>query len=426
MQQVLQNYCAVDRADALSELLRSRRPGHALPAELYRGQDAFEADLDVIFHRHWLNVAVVADVPEEGDVYAIDIGRSPIVIVRDEDLNVRAFHNVCSHRGARLVPPGRSIVGKLVCPYHQWTYELTGELSDAPHMGLDFDKAFHHLQPIAVREIAGLIYICISNDPPEEIEKFTALIAPRVAPYDLSNAKIAFESEIVENGNWKLTIENNRECYHCASNHPELALSFHASDFGFDPAALAPSERREAEDLAALYAQKTSEWEACGLISCALESDLADPMNYRSQRLIIAGAGESQTPDARYAVRIPLSPAVATGSGDTHLWGINSWAHFMGDHAVIFNLFPLAADRTLVRTKWLVSQDAVEGVDYDLEHLTSVWLETNQQDAQLVEMAHAGTLSAGYRPGPYSRFTEKSLDDWTTWYIGRMRAHGYR
>jgi len=399
--------------------------GYSLPAALYTGNEAFEADLDAIFHRSWLNVAVVADVPEPGDVYAVDIARTPIVIVRDDDGAIRAFHNVCSHRGARLVPEGRSIVGKLVCPYHQWTYELTGDLIEAPHMGLDFEKALFDLQPVAVREIAGLIYVCLSNDPPEDIEELAALLAPRITPYNLAHTKVAAEQELIENGNWKLTVENNRECYHCASNHPELALSFHASDFGFDPEALAPDEKREAEALAAAYALKTAEWEACGLPSEAVESDVLRPTNYRTQRLIIAGAGESQTADARAAVRIPLGPTVASGSGDVHLWGINSWAHFMGDHAVIFSHFPLAPDRTLVRTKWLVHEDAVEGVDYDLANLTNIWTETNRQDAALVALAHQGARSAGYRPGPYSRFTERTLNDWTTWYVARMMAAGY-
>ena len=117
--------------------------------------------------------------------------------------------------------------------------------------------------------------------------------------------------------------------------------------------------------------------------------------------------------------------SVRRGTGDTHLWGINCWAHFMGDHAVVFNLYPLAPGKTLVRTKWLVNENAVEGVDYDVEHLISVWMETNRQDATLVELAHQGVQSAGYRPGPYSRFTEKTLNDWTTWYVERMRANGY-
>ena len=426
MQQVLPHMVAVDpAAESLASLYRARKAWYSLPAPLYHSAEAFEADLEGIFHRCWLNVAVVADVPEPGDVYAVDIGRSPILILRDDDDQIRAFHNVCSHRGARLVPEGRSIVGKLVCPYHQWTYELTGELATAPHMGIDFDKALHHLQPVAVREIGGLIYVCLSNDPPADIEPFAALMEPRLAPYDLAHTKIAYEAEIVENGNWKLTIENNRECYHCAGNHPELSLSFHASDFGFDPSELAPEERREAEALAEAYATNNTIWEACGLPSSAVECDVTAATNFRTQRLIIGGAGESQTPDTRAAVRVPLADAVARGSGDTHLWGINAWAHFMGDHAVVFNLYPLAPGKTLVRTKWLVNENAVEGVDYDVEHLISVWMETNRQDAMLVELAHQGVRSAGYRPGPYSRFTEKTLNDWTTWYVERMRANGY-
>jgi Rieske 2Fe-2S family protein len=79
----------------------------------------------------------------------------------------------------------------------------------------------------------------------------------------------------------------------------------------------------------------------------------------------------------------------------------------------------------VVRTKWLVHKDAVEGEDYDLEHLTSVWRATNEQDAHLVARAQAGVRSAGFRPGPYSRFTEAALDDFATWYVERMTAHGY-
>jgi Rieske 2Fe-2S family protein len=110
--------------------------------------------------------------------------------------------------------------------------------------------------------------------------------------------------------------------------------------------------------------------------------------------------------------------------GDVHLWGINSWNHVMADHAVVFTAFPIAPDRTLVRTKWLVNRDAVEGEDYDLENLTSVWKQTNAEDAHLVALAHKGALSPGYRPGPYSRFTERALDEFATWYVDRMTAEG--
>ncbi|MBB4443453.1 phenylpropionate dioxygenase-like ring-hydroxylating dioxygenase large terminal subunit [Rhizobium leguminosarum] len=111
--------------------------------------------------------------------------------------------------------------------------------------------------------------------------------------------------------------------------------------------------------------------------------------------------------------------------GDTHLWGHNAWNHFMGDHAVTAMVIPLSANRTLVCTKWLVHKDAVEGIDYDLEKLTNVWVATTDQDAELVSRSQLGVEDPAYEPGPYSRFTEGQLDAFATWYVERMRAHGY-
>lgn len=410
--------------DTVFDLLASRKPGHTLPAGLYTGQAAFIADCDRIFSRHWIAVGVACDIPEAGDVIAVDVGPESILILRDDDDQLRAFHNVCSHRGARLLPAGRSIVGKLVCPYHQWTYDLDGSLALAPHMGVDFDRDLHHLKPVRLRDIGGILYACLSDSPPDDIIELEQVMEPRLAPYDLRNAKVAFEQDVIEEGNWKLTMENNRECYHCASNHPQLSLSFHAADFGYDPDGLTESEQSEANALLDAYASYGSYWDKEGLQHAAVEHTVGWPTNFRTQRLIIAGLGESQTPDTRAAVSLPLGETDKPWLGDVHLWGINSWNHVMADHAVVFTAFPLGPDRTLVRTKWLVNRDAVEGEDYDLENLTSVWTQTNAEDAHLVALAHQGALSSGYRPGPYSKFTERALDEFTTWYVDRMTKTG--
>lgn len=411
----------------IETLLRSRERGHSLPAGLYTRADVFEADLDVMFHKHWIMIGLECDVPEPGDVCVVDIGRSSVAIVRDDDGIVRAFFNVCRHRGAKLRPPGTGVVGKLVCPYHQWIYALTGELLHAPHMGRDFDTSCHGLRPVHLRSVGGLLYACLSDDPPADIGELVEVMEPRLAPYDIRNAKVAHQTDLVEKGNWKLTIENNRECYHCSANHPELCVSFIDLDFGFDPDSLSPEDRADAERHGALYAAKTAEWEAQGHPSAAVEHLSArHATNFRTQRLIIAGAGESQTPDARAACSKPLGTMTRKDLGDTHLWGHNCWHHFMGDHAVCFMVLPISPGETLVRTKWLVHKDAVEGVDYDLDRLTSVWKATNHQDAELVAIAHAGASSHGYRPGPYSRFTEGQLDGFASWYVERMQAHGVR
>ena len=409
---------------SISSLLDARADGHSLPAGLYTSEEVFAADLDVFFRRHWICIGLECDVPEAGDATVVDIGKSSLIILRDDDGELRVVHNVCRHRGSRLID-GPTVISKLVCPYHQWTYELNGELAHAPHMGADFDKSCKSLRPVAFKSIGGLIYACLSDDPPKDIANLETVMEERLAPYDIRNAKVAHQTDVIERGNWKLTIENNRECYHCSANHPELCVSFVDLDFGFDPDSLSPEDREQAEQHQALYAERTRAWEAEGHPSTAVEQLVDCQTNFRTQRLIIAGAGESQTPDATAASSKLLGTMTRKDLGDTHLWGHNSWKHFMGDHAVVSIVIPLSPDRTLVRTKWLVHKDAVEGIDYDLQKLTDVWLATTDQDSELVARSHAGVEDPAYVPGPYSPFSETNLDKFATWYIDRMRAHGY-
>lgn len=412
-------------ASSISALLDARADGHSLPSGLYTREDVFEADLDVFFMRHWIYVGLECEVPEAGDAVVIDIGKISVILLRDDDNEIRVVRNVCRHRGARILDAGPTVVSKLVCPYHQWTYELDGTLSYAPHMGKDFDKSCHSLKPVHFRSIGGLIYICLSDNPPDDIGNLEAVMRDRLAPYDLRNAKVAHQVDVVEEGNWKLTMENNRECYHCSANHPELCVSFVDLDFGFDPESLSAEDRAQAEAHFAMYAERTKSWEADGFPSATVEQVRDCETNFRTQRLIIAGAGESQTEDATAASSKLLGSMTRKDLGDTHLWGHNSWNHFMGDHAVTAMVIPLSADKTLVRTKWLVHKDAVEGVDYDLHKLTHVWIETTNQDADLVARSQAGVSDPAYEPGVYSTFTERALNDFATWYVDRMRAHGY-
>ena len=410
---------------SISAVLDTRAEGYSLPAGLYTREDVFDADLEVFFRNHWIHVGLECDVPEPGDAVVIDIGTTSLILLRDDDGKIRVVHNVCRHRGSRLLDSGPAIISKLVCPYHQWTYELTGELVHAPHMGTDFDKSCRNLKPVNFRSIGGLIYVCLSDTPPEDIARLEQVMEERLAPYDILSAKVAYQTDVIEKGNWKLTIENNRECYHCAANHPELCVSFIELDFGFDPNTLSEEDRTEAQEHQRLYAERTAAWEAEGYPSQLVEQLTGHATNFRTQRLIIAGAGESQTPDATAASAKLLGQMTRKDLGDMHLWGHNSWNHFMGDHAVISMIVPLSADRTLVRTKWLVHKDAVEGVDYDLDKLTSVWTATTEQDSELVGRSQLGVDDPAYEPGPYSPFTETQLDNFATWYVERMRAHGY-
>ncbi|EGD57969.1 Rieske (2Fe-2S) domain protein [Novosphingobium nitrogenifigens DSM 19370] len=410
---------------SISDLVADRRPGHSLPAGLYTRADVFDADMEIFFRNHWIAVGLECDVPEPGDAYVLDIGKSSLILLRDDEGEIRVLHNVCRHRGARVLNAGNSIVSKLVCPYHQWTYELSGELMHAPHMGQGFDKSCRSLKPVKFVSVGGLVYACLSDNPPEDIDRLIETMEPRLAPYDIRNAKVAYQCDVIENGNWKLTIENNRECYHCLGNHPELCLSFIDLDFGYDPAALSQADRERADAHEARFAEVTMAWEAAGYPSAAVLPRVEGDTNFRTQRLLMNGAGESQSPDTRAACKKLLGTMTDKMLGDVHLWGHNTWNHFMADHAVIATVIPLGPDRTLVRTKWLVHKDAVEGVDYDVQHLTSVWVATTDQDAELVERSHAGVSDPAYEPGPYSEFAETELESFAGWYVRQMRVNGY-
>jgi Rieske 2Fe-2S family protein len=94
----------------------------------------------------------------------------------------------------------------------------------------------------------------------------------------------------------------------------------------------------------------------------------------------------------------------------------------MSDHIVTFSVLPIDAEHTLLRTKWLVHKDAVEGRDYDPKVLSAVWHATNSQDGALVERTQIGARSSAYRPGPYSPYTEELVEKFMSWYFQRLRT----
>jgi Rieske 2Fe-2S family protein len=411
-------------AQSIDELVRRRKPGYSLDAPFYTSTEIYDLDLDLIWGRHWLYVGVEPDVAEPGDVMTVDVGTASVLLIRGEDMQVRAFHNVCRHRGARLIDDHKATVGNIICRYHQWTYAEDGRLLFAEHMGAGFDTSCMGLKPVHVRSVGGLLFICLAANPPADIDAMAAAMEPYLAPHDLRNCKIAHTSDLIEDGNWKLTMENNRECYHCASNHPELTIPLFEYGFGFAPDELTEEKREHADGYTTLLRESHKRWESCGLPSSEIDQLNTMVTGFRTERLPLSGDGESHTMDTRVACRKLLGRLTDRKLGGLSFWTQpNSWHHFMSDHIVTFSVLPLGPDKTLLRTKWLVHKDAVEGVDYDFDKLTEVWLMTNKQDGDLVAMAQRGAKQPGYQPGPYSPFTEGLVEKFCDWYIGRLSAH---
>lgn len=404
----------------MRELIDRRRPGYSLEAPFYLSETAYQADLEHIFGKHWIFVAVEPQIPEAGDYMTVDIGKQSILLVRDDDMGVRAFHNVCRHRGSRLCESHKGQVGNIVCPYHQWTYNLEGKLIHAKHMGEGFDPSGLGLKPVHARSLDGLIFICLSADAPSDFDQMAAEMSPYLAPHRLANCKVAAQVDLIEDCNWKLTMENNRECYHCVGNHPELTVSLYEFGFGYQPSEANAVEQQRFVDITQAACAR---WEGMGLPSAEIECLDARVTGFRTQRLPLDRAGQSQTLNTEVASKKPLTEHADLALGGLSFWTQpNSWHHFMSDHIVSFSVLPIAPDKTLVRTTWCVHKDAVEGKDYQLENLTAVWNATNDQDRHLAEETHVGVASSAYEPGPYSPYTEGFVEKFSNWYVNRLKA----
>ncbi|ANF57431.1 aromatic ring-hydroxylating oxygenase subunit alpha [Halotalea alkalilenta] len=397
---------------AVGRMLAERNPYFSLPQPLYNDERVHQLDIERIFAQEWLIAGMGCEIPSKGNYLTIEIGDNPVLVVRGADGAIHAFHNVCRHRGSRLCLHERGKVAKLVCPYHQWTYELDGRLLFAgTEMGTDFSMADYGLKPVHVREAGGFVFVSLAENP-VSIDDFFATLEHYMAPYDMANTKVAVKSEIIEQANWKLVIENNRECYHCNGSHPELLNTLLEWDDVTDP--------RASEAFKQHVAACAMRWDTQGIPHAHASFGLRN----RIVRMPLTEGAVSMTFDGKQGCNKLMGRITDPDLGSMRILHLpHSWNHCMGDHLINFTVWPLSAQRTKVITKWIVHKDAVEGVDYDVARLRQVWDATNDQDRRLAEENQRGINSLAYQPGPYSKTYEFGVIDFLDWYSERMLAH---
>ena len=401
---------ALDSRNQLSRLLASRQRNFSLPQPFYCDADFHQLDLELIWSRSWLFAGPECAIPVAGNWFTMEVGATSLAIVRGADGAVRAFYNTCRHRGSKVCVGEHGKAAKLVCPYHQWTYDLDGRLLFARDMGPDFDASRFPLKQTHCRTVGGYVYVCLADEAPD-FDVFAGMVEPYMLPHGLQNAKVAHTSSLVEQANWKLVIENNRECYHCSGSHPELLRTLSEYDSTDDP--------RMPPAFAQHIRAKAAQWDAQGLPHVSQNSP---DKRFRVVRLPLA-KGESMTMDGRPAVNGLLGKLRDTDLGSVRMLSLpNSWNHLQADHAMAFRVLPLGPQQTLVTTWWLVNKDAREGVDYDVENLTRVWSATNDQDRILAENNQAGINNKAYEPGPYSPTIEFGVQNFIDWYTTEMQA----
>ena len=400
----------------LAALVQSRLPGHSLPQPFYVDSSVVELDLDRIFKRQWVFVGHSCQIKQPGDFFTVAIGKDPLILIRGDDGEIRALHNVCRHRGTLIRREGCGAAGRLVCPYHQWTYERDGKLASCRGMHDGINRDALGLLPAEVEDLEGMLFVCLADRPPDFSAAREAM-APMLKPQRMGEAKVAKIVDYDVAANWKLVWENNRECYHCDVNHPQY-IKANFDHFNSDDTR--PEVKQRIETAAARHELQCAK---NGLEITHKETGMAtfpDPDHgcwYAANRTTLAEGYVSETMDGRQVAPL-MGDYTEADVGTLRCRTMpNMWNHSSCDHAVSTRLLPAGPNRTQVRVMWLVHPDAEEGRDYELEKLMPFWQLTSEQDWELCEFSQAGISSSAYRPGPYSTHKEYNVDAFVRWYL---------
>jgi glycine betaine catabolism A len=191
----------------------------------YRSDEVYALEQERIFHREWFYVCREEHLADAGSRWVTEVAGESIVIVKDREGHLRAFANVCRHRGAQLCDESGPGPAAITCPYHGWSYSLTGELVGTPHVGRDeVDRSALSLWSARVDSWQGFVFVSLASDPAPLRDwlgdQFNDPLS--LEPFDLESSRIVHRTEAEVAANWKILIENYSECLHCSRVHPEL------------------------------------------------------------------------------------------------------------------------------------------------------------------------------------------------------------
>lgn len=394
----------------LTQLIREHDPGHALARDFYTDPDIFDLDMERMLLRHWFCAGHVSSIPRAGDYIIVDLGSESIILVRNSTGEVRALLNVCRHRGSRLCAgsSGKAPAARLTCPYHAWTYDLDGNLLVARQMPESFQRTDYALKSLPVRIMEGLIFTTFARQP-LELDGAADALARSAGTHGWAAAKVAHREMYSIKANWKLAVENYMECYHCTPAHPEFARRHVYARPDEQRCELERAGRMRAETLGIVVPDIDH-------YGCAAGSGRESVAVMRSA---LHDGMASATDDGRSVAR--LMGAFTAADGNSTYFDIGPLSDFLAypDHGVIYRFIPRTVDRTEMEVLWLVHQDAVEGIDYDVARLTWLWKTTSAEDKKIVEMNQAGVNSRFFEPGPYS-LQETYAARFVDWYLQEL------
>lgn len=336
-----------------------------LPAYWYTTPEVFVAEKERIFAHAWLCVGREASVARPGDFFTAQRAGESLIVTRDNDGKLRAFYNVCRHRGTRICEePSGHFSGSIQCPYHAWTYGLDGTLKVARNMTevAGFDRADYPLKEAPVALWEGFVFVDIAAGNRSFENVFAPLIG-RFAKWDIANLRAARSLRYEIACNWKLIFLNYSECYHCPLVHPQL-----------DKLSPSDSGRNDLSD----------------------GPFLGGFSELRKPGTSLTMSGHSSRPPLRGVEGVELDRVYYYTIFPTMMLSLHP------DYVMVHYCNPLAPDRTEVVCEFLFDPETMAKPDFDPSDVVEFWDLTNRQDWRVNELTQLGLSSLAYSPGPYS------------------------
>ena len=358
-------------APEFSGLTRLER---SLPSSWYYDPAQHALELQQVWYRNWIYVCRADSIATPGCYRTFCIGTQPVLIVRDEGGTLRAFHNTCRHRGSLLcsAPAGRLPANTITCPYHAWSYRLSGELARIPSGGRAHHVPMEHtaLYTIALREWLGFIYVNLGDSSRPMGDHFNAS-AETLAHWPLAQLVVGHRLTKRLQCNWKIFWENYNECLHCPSVH--LALS-----------SLVPIYRR------GLMEQRDDpNWQAR-----AADPDPA----YRGG--LRAGAASWSVDGGSLGHEFPALTDEERRIGHHYLTNLPS--HYLVahvDHVRSSRLLPLGPEQTELEIEWLFPAATLADPQVDISRAYEFSAQVMAEDAAECELNQRGLHSSAHAHG---------------------------
>ena len=397
-----------DQEFSIDELIASQKPGFSLGQRFYTDPLVYELEKERVIARNWIMAGHQSELPEPGEFKVFNLANESAIVVRGSNGELKAFANVCRHRGSLVCLESHGHADKFSCPYHGWVYDIDGNLTAARSMASGFDPSEYGLNKVALEVIGGLIFVCFSDNPPG-VESARREMAEPMGLFDFENLRVAAYKEYDIQANWKLAIENYEECYHCASSHPEYAVMH----------TLMVDHRRRGH----LQKNMFERMESCGLRN--LEIDKLDgrappgELGYSYSRTALFEGYLTGGQDGQ-----PVAPLLGEltdydGGASDFAFGPFSFLLVYSDHAVAYVFIPVDHENCKCVVYWMVRGDAEEGKDYDVDKLTWLWDITTRADKTIIVNNSKGIQSRYYKPGPFSE-QESAERSWVEWLLSEL------